>query len=108
MQEVYGIDLEDPGCSPAHLARLAAQLGPRSRVSVARDPARAWGDAEYVLAGISDMIADLCYGLAGARGRKPEPLPRPGDARRGAERGRARHARVSPERLDSILGAPRA
>ena len=32
MHEVYGVDIERPGCSLAHLACLAAQLGPRSRL----------------------------------------------------------------------------
>ena len=105
MHEVYGVDIERPGCSLAHLACLAAQLGPRSRLFRAMDPACAWGDAEYIAAVQADALACLRYELGGCTGSPPRPLPRPGERRGG---GVPRRANVSRERLDAILWAPRA
>ena len=104
MHEVYGVDIERPGCSPAHLACLAAQLGPRSRLARAGDPACAWGDAEYIAAVQADALACLRYELGGCKGSPPRPLTRPGDRRRCEA---PRRENVSRERLDEILGAPR-
>ncbi len=106
MHEVYGIDIERPGCSLLHLACLAAQLGPRSRTMRAIEPALAWGDAEYIAATSADTLARMRYEMGGCKGKPPRPIPRPGSAR-GEERGPKR-ASVSREKLDAILGAPRA
>lgn len=106
MQEVYGVDIERPGCSPLHLACLAAQLGPRSRLMRAIDPSMAWGDAEYLAAAQADILARMRYELGGCRGKPPRLIPRPGE--RGRERAGAPRVCVSRERLDEVLGAPRA
>lgn len=105
MHEVYGVDIERPGCSLLHLACLAAQLGPRSRTMRAIDPALAWGDAEYIAATSADILARMRYELGGCKGKPPPPIPRP--AGRGGEVQRERRPSVSRERLDAILGAPR-
>lgn len=106
MHEVYGIDIERPGCSPLHLACLAAQLGPRSRVHTAEDPGRRWGDAEELLAGIYDQMSYMRYELGGCKGRAPRPIQKPGQRKAAGKR--PERANVSRERLDAILGAPRA
>lgn len=106
MHEVYGIDIERPGCSPLHLACLAAQLGPRSRVFVAEDPGRRWGDAEYIAATSADLLARMRWELGGCKGRPPTPIPRPERVKAAGQR--PKRANVSRERLDAILGAPRA
>lgn len=106
MHEVYGIDIERPGCAPLHLACLAAQLGPRSRTMRAIDPALAWGDAEYIAATSADILARMRYEMGGCKGKPPRTIPRPA-GRRDEERG-TRRPNVSRERLDAILGAPRA
>lgn len=105
MHEVYGIDIERPGCSLAHLACLAAQLGPRSRVRRAMEPGLAWGDAEYIAASSLDVLARMRWELGGCKGAPPKPVKRPGESAKAA--GAPQRASVSRERLDAILGAPR-
>lgn len=104
MHEVYGVDVRNPGCSVAHLACLAAQLGPGSRLARAYDERNAWDESDYLLAHIADSIAYLRYELAGCKGRKPKPIERPKNSRKD-DRPRSHH--VPRRKLDRILSAHR-
>lgn len=45
-----------------------------------RDPeGHDWGTSEYLLAGIFDVLAGANWQRAGGKGRRPEPITRPGD-----------------------------
>ena len=105
MHQAYGIDIRRPGCSLAHMACLAAQLGRGSRVLRAEMPELAWGPKEHLLADVVDSISMLRYELAGAKGKAPRMVDRPKAAK--IKRETRAHA-VSRERLDAILRAPRS
>lgn len=104
MHEVYGVDVRNPGCSVAHLACLAAQLGPGSRLARAYDERNAWDESDYLLAHIADSIAYLRYELAGCKGKKPKAIDRPKSA---PKKDRPRSHHVPRRKLDRILSAPR-
>ena len=64
------------------IAVLAVQLPLSSRTLKRLHPELAWDENTYILALISDPLANIAYGLGGGKGRKPMPIPRPRHPRR--------------------------
>jgi hypothetical protein len=64
-QQYYDINIEqiEEQCTPRHAATLAAMLPQGSRVSVALDPAGAWGWQEHMLADIANTLRVIAWAL---------------------------------------------
>ena len=54
------------------IAVLAVQLPLSSRTLKRLHPELAWDENTYILALISDQLANIAYGLGGGKGRKPK------------------------------------
>lgn len=77
---------------------------PKSRLAGELDPRAAWGDGEYLLALVVDVlnVANWQRSKDGSKGRRPpKPIPRPGQSERGA-RERGRFKDVQPMSLDDM------
>ena len=54
-------------CAPRDSAYAIAKLGETA----------VWGASEYLLARMSDQLANLQWSISGGRGPRPKPIPRP-------------------------------
>ena len=84
----------------SHAAALCAQLPRCSRVSVANDPAKRWGEFEYTLALIEFDLQ--CIAMRGAKHAKPRMMRTPIDD---ARLERARKS-IDKDELADKLGIP--
>lgn len=81
VRRVYGLDITTLGAWEA--AQLAANLPDGSMVWRALDVPRAWTMDQHLLATLVDQWQMWMWGQSDPkrRGRKPRPLPRPGDGK---------------------------
>lgn len=86
------------------IAVLAVQLPLSSRTLKRLHPELSWDEKTYILALISDQLANIAYGLGGGKGRKPKPIPRPKASKKKEKKN---HLDVSKVRVDELLFAPR-
>lgn len=77
-------DLHDGSLRPSRAARLAAHLPRGAQVYVSEGSDRQWTDAEHLLRIVSFQLAQMTWQNGGGKGKKPEPLPTPSQARKEA------------------------
>ena len=80
---------------------LVLSLPPGSAYRAALDPDDAWDEARYQMASVLDLLLVINWRLMGQPERyRPDPVPRPGDAKRRAEA--ARKAASARKKIESI------
>ena len=85
------------------IAVLAVQLPLSSRTLKRLHPELAWDENTYILALISDQLANIAYGLGGGKGRKPKQIPRPKASKKKETKN---HLDVSKVRVDAAFRPP--
>lgn len=78
---------------------LVTQLPMRSRTMTREAPELSWDERDYLLALVADNLTYLRHEMAGGKGRKPKPVPRPKTSKAVAHR----HLDVSDERVGELL-----
>ena len=101
VRRVYGLDITTLGAWEA--AQLAANLPDGSMVWRTLDVPRAWTMDQHLLATLVDQWQMWMWGQSDPkhRGRKPRPLPRPGDGKTHSMRDDT--LTMSADRLDAFL-----
>lgn len=105
-----GLDLHDVGTDRFDWRRLLAVVTNLPRTSaLARSvhgEAVEWDTTEHLLAAAVDALNAANWQRGGGKGRRPKPVPRPGDKSR--RRGRTLGtASLTPAELDALLARPR-
>lgn len=77
-----GLDGDVPAPEASRLACLMAQLPAGSRVRRSADPDSAWDEATRMLWHIEYDLRCVLWTVGGGKGRRPRPLPTPGERRR--------------------------
>lgn len=80
-------DCPSPAFNWRDLLVLCRRWGRESELYQALHPEddTTWGVSEYILAHIADSTVLRLWQAAGGKTRRPEPIPRPGDTREGAQ-----------------------
>lgn len=104
-QQTYGImdiigKVEDGRVSPIYAADLAAQLPYGSRIHVCDNPDAAWSLEAILLSNVVYMQQCQIYAQGGGKGKKPEPIFKPKNAR---GKGKKQNKAMSPYDLVKLI-----
>lgn len=105
-----GLDLNELGTEPFDWRRFRAVVTNLPRTSaLARSmhgEAVAWDTTDHLLAAAVDALNAGNWQRGGGKGRRPKPIPRPGESKRGSGRTLGT-ASLTPAELDLLLARPR-
>lgn len=88
--------------------RLVCRLPRESRfVAAVGGPSHEWSTSEYLLAQILDLTAGGNYQRGGGKGRRPKPVPRPGDSKPSAI-GSAKNQKASQKQIKNFFATRKA